>query len=97
MALSPVSYLTKQTSLLLSAARKFRLGVILGKAYPYDVFSWSELPTLGSWLRDFEPQISAVSKTYILYWKIPSNGWLRMGLPNDDDNPQSIGQYNNPL
>jgi hypothetical protein len=55
VALSPVSYLTKQTSLLLSAARKFRLGVILGKAYPYDVFSWSELPTLGSWLRDFEP------------------------------------------
>lgn len=50
VALSPVSYLTKQTSLLLSAARKFRLGVILGKAYPYDVFSWSELPTLGSFL-----------------------------------------------
>lgn len=50
VALSPVSYLTKQTSVLLSVARRFRLGVILGKAYPYDVFSWSELPTLGSFL-----------------------------------------------
>ena len=50
VALSPVSYLTKQTSILLSVARTFRLGVILGKAYPYDVFSWAELPTLASFL-----------------------------------------------
>ena len=50
VALSPVTYLTHQTSLLLSVAQKFRLGVILEKTYPYDVFSWSELPTLGSLL-----------------------------------------------
>eukprot|EP00434_Breviolum_minutum_P034673 symbB.v1.2.030691.t3/scaffold3488.1/size55655/5 len=50
VALSPVSYLTHQTSLLLSVAQRFRLGVILGKAYPYDVFSWSELPTMANLL-----------------------------------------------
>eukprot|EP00913_Durusdinium_trenchii_P034408 g32189.t1 len=50
VALSPVTYLTHQSSLLLSVAQKFRLGVILEKAFPYDVFSWSELPTLGSLL-----------------------------------------------
>ncbi len=50
VALSPVSYLTHQTSLLLSVAQRFRLGVILGKAFPYDVFSWSELPTMANLL-----------------------------------------------
>jgi len=50
VALSPVSYLTHQSSLLLTLARKFKLGALLDYAFPYDVFSWSELPTLGSWL-----------------------------------------------
>ncbi|CAE7194270.1 Lipf [Symbiodinium natans] len=50
VALSPVSYLKHQTSTLLAVAKDFRLGQILEYAFPYDVFTWSELPTIGSLL-----------------------------------------------
>ena len=50
VALSPVTYLKYQTSILLEVAKDFRLGVLLEKLFPYDVFSWSELPTMASWL-----------------------------------------------
>ena len=50
VALSPVTYLKHQTSILLAVAKEFRLGVLLEAVFPYDVFSWSELPTMASWL-----------------------------------------------
>mmetsp|Transcript_12216 Transcript_12216/g.25680 ORF Transcript_12216/g.25680 Transcript_12216/m.25680 type:complete len:419 (-) Transcript_12216:96-1352(-) len=50
IALSPVTYLKHQSSLLLAVAKDFRLGVLLDAMFPYDVFSWAELPTIGSWL-----------------------------------------------
>ena len=50
IALSPVTYLKHQSSLLLAVAKDFRLGVLLDAMFPYDVFSSAELPTIGSWL-----------------------------------------------
>ena len=50
IALSPVTYLTHQSSLLLSAAKRFHLGDLWHYWYPYDFLTWSELPTLANWL-----------------------------------------------